>query len=1790
MNKESINVLKGMFKQASAKQQPEGTWSFALNALFGSWEGDSASITNELGNSTCVIMDDDEGLIYTLIGVSLLPNNRFLLFFTTDSVDVIGIHNPMDCSFEILVKTECLGFKRHRQLNTRNRIISNCGTIVYFTDGITTYKSINIDSLEQYLAVDMNGNPAVDLADANTVLNYPNAWDCVKFNHFMSYTPGCIEVDIIRNGGGEIKAGAHEFAIRYLDENLNATNWSPLHYPIFIYNENVNSNVADGEATGTITDKSIKFNIVDLDITFQFVQLSIASSVNGLGTVDEVYILDKIPVMVNAGVGSAEYTFYGINPASHTLSTLADITVPSIPFVGVVAHEIIDNRLLLANVGNFDQDWATLQRATLMGKTKWRMYHDYVLDPVANDSNGRVLSDTNSEIIFEGKTFMRDEIYALGVVYLFDDGSESPVLHLPGRPIDVDFDGNDLTTTATGVMSAENEHNTRGNNPTANEWDSHVLQILYDAEMTLGAEDDYVAYSNVQHMLDTIGGCNLTPETAASFTTTFTLSAGPSPALFTLTFADPNDRAIVRITTQGVRTNYGAESVFKFLTSGDNTLSVPFGSSATEILTIEIFYYDDSTGLGYHELTGGGPLTDFNTGLAIPIYFNKCVYKTPTTDCNEVERWKVHNTFVVESDTGKNEFEGYMGFYENRASIYPSVKDCNGVGIFDASGLLRADLVTPGVDMTGDFIRHHRMPDCGGHAGSFGHYHNMMGLTHREWVDEIDDIEGGVGDLSRKVRLNKVGLIVDMEDVYLNIPTELKNKIKGHYIVYGERTNQNKTIIDKGYMWRNQNKATFWQDALESGYGNYYGLWSFYRSVGLPYSYDDCVLGLTDTGRIKPENYANANGYRADFAFTSSIPTYMNYGYDAELVATLGIAAPKSSVHGKEYNLTEYVSPSTVFNKTTPTGDYIKIECPIVSYHPSGPIIDYNSSERELEVVQVEDLNLGTGCPSGVHTRENWFDTSMHASFNNVASHVIQYTASAATGNPMDPKQLSYLGFHRKMLGAAIIGNNSEGSASQFTVPTTLNTGSYGQVSSFYQVAQPFPLPLSPGLTHFGDIMAGMDDPLGTSNNWTQQDAQDQIAGFGMSNFYVAIKNHKDVFGSLEDITYFKVNPCYIHRLQSDGVTPTDFTQELIKGGDTFITKMRAVKTWSKMSGEGDKFTRVKAVACSLEGFVESDKVNCSLAHSSVPESNYPLKYMSRFVYLSIGRAGDSFNKDTLWDGSGVDFTSDTSMSDAGYGFREFKFQMNKDFSKGLTENVNFPLSDTYDYCNNCGGREPNSIYYSIKGFAENQTDNFKTILANQRFSIPSESGPITNLFLEKDQLYAHTPKALFSVQTRPQQLNSDAATVFVGTGEIGSIPPQRLISVQYGYGGSIDPFATIGTQYGTFFVDSEAGRVFLFGKGLNEISQAGMEQWFFDYLPLEFDKQFYNLTGQTYPVKGTSADNSVGFQAVFDPRMNRIILHKKDYLFRDAKDNGDPITINSVIYDSILDLPLLTSGVDPADNEIHIVMDEYNYVTFYNWDGNVYNTINLNNGEWVANKGWTLSYTLDENFWVSFHSYQPNFMYNDGKHFYSFINNILATETITWKHNGEFQTYYGTKYDHILDMIIDGSPNTEQVYYNCQFVGESGLYNTPREYYNKIEDVTFDRMYSYNSKQCSSLRALVVKESNLYQDVTLPMTQTLIDRTDNFWRFSRFRDEVVDRTLPFFTSRWENLQSYYDLNGQGFIDRVLDPLIVDNTKSIYQQSRFRDKYFGTRLFFNPEGNYKIRTEILSFLSNLSSR
>jgi hypothetical protein len=93
------------------------------------------------------------------------------------------------------------------------------------------------------------------------------------------------------------------------------------------------------------------------------------------------------------------------------------------------------------------------------------MYKDYEKDEGRNFTS--IFEDTatkNAEVIFDGKTLMRDEIYSLGVVFVLSDGSESPVFHIPGRPKDLEYSTNTNLTTIANANS-RNSHISRGSVP-----------------------------------------------------------------------------------------------------------------------------------------------------------------------------------------------------------------------------------------------------------------------------------------------------------------------------------------------------------------------------------------------------------------------------------------------------------------------------------------------------------------------------------------------------------------------------------------------------------------------------------------------------------------------------------------------------------------------------------------------------------------------------------------------------------------------------------------------------------------------------------------------------------------------------------------------------------------------------------------------------------------------------------------------------------------------------------------------------------------------------------------------------------------------------------------------------------------------------------------------------------------------------------------------------------------------------------------------------------------------------
>jgi len=203
------------------------------------------------------------------------------------------------------------------------------------------------------------------------------------------------------------------------------------------------------------------------------------------------------------------------------------------------------------------------------------------------------------------------------------------------------------------------------------------------------------------------------------------------------------------------------------------------------------------------------------------------------------------------------------------------------------------------------------------------------------------------------------------------------------------------------------------------------------------------------------------------------------------------------------------------------------------------------------------------------------------------------------------------------------------------------------------------------------------------------------------------------------------------------------------------------------------------------------------------------------------------------------------------YGINETKeyYAYNKDLNRLFMGKTYFPLPANWNYCEDCSARFPNRIIWSAASFSEDKSDFFQTYLANNFTSVGTS--PITALNYSSGRLLVRTTKSMFVMAPNPQEINTDVSTLYIGTGDFLSIPPQEIRKIDYGFAGGRGTKDFIATEYGFVSVDDRTGQVYLFGEGMQELTDinSGCNQWFKEYLPtitghilLGYDPQFKRL------------------------------------------------------------------------------------------------------------------------------------------------------------------------------------------------------------------------------------------------------------------------------------------------------------------------------------------------------------
>lgn len=423
--KEAQKHYKGVYTDCSPQEQPPGTLRYALNTTNGTVDGDESIATNEMGFSFCGQISEG---FYPISNV-YKGDDSFIVFSVNPETGVseIGFTDKF-CNYTPKITSACLGFDIGHQIDATYRLRRGCEDTVYFANGkLNPLRYVNFAKLSDYYTEDYK----VFLQTHTPEDPYPGEkWDCNKFRIVRSYKIPCIKsADVI--SGGKNRSGTYNFSIRLLDADFNPTPWIYSSQPVYIYADNTNlpynqitgSSNADVDelAGGLDTNKAVELILDNLDIQYPYYQVAISMATNGNGEVNKVVV--SPPNNINRNI----FIFDGLL-SGYTEIAQEELLVKRTDLEYAEHIEQLENRLIAAKITGKQINWCDFQKSASKIATA------YYVETIPTGDPTVIGNDKNPMTPFEKMGYPADEAFAVGIVYVFDDGFESPSLHIPGRP------------------------------------------------------------------------------------------------------------------------------------------------------------------------------------------------------------------------------------------------------------------------------------------------------------------------------------------------------------------------------------------------------------------------------------------------------------------------------------------------------------------------------------------------------------------------------------------------------------------------------------------------------------------------------------------------------------------------------------------------------------------------------------------------------------------------------------------------------------------------------------------------------------------------------------------------------------------------------------------------------------------------------------------------------------------------------------------------------------------------------------------------------------------------------------------------------------------------------------------------------------------------------------------------------------------------------------------------------------------------------------------------------------
>lgn len=364
--------------------QKSGSWRGGRNALVSEQFG---AITNEPGFD--LLIDNLPG---TNIGDITLDSNLVAFFQVNGDNSEIYIGNLTTGTYQLITSNTEFGFDLAFPITGEYYRNSKGEIVIAFTDN--------------------HNSPRV----MNTVTDYGDAIDKLTRIYLKYQVPILSDYNLL-DTGGSLLTGAYYITTAYVSTDGAQSEFTPALGPFYV-TDNIRSEIGDkydGAKAGVVTSKSLSITLTNVDLDYKYLIIGLVSKIDGIVTAKQVKKIVISSDTVNTVILGSE---------NEAVIAIEEITIGPDVYNKVKSMTQVNNQLIMADLSK--EDAVAYQLMALDIKVN---YGYTVMDINATDTTNPKL-DTR-------RGFAHNEVYALYIHLIKEDGTVTKGFHLPGRPVAV---------------------------------------------------------------------------------------------------------------------------------------------------------------------------------------------------------------------------------------------------------------------------------------------------------------------------------------------------------------------------------------------------------------------------------------------------------------------------------------------------------------------------------------------------------------------------------------------------------------------------------------------------------------------------------------------------------------------------------------------------------------------------------------------------------------------------------------------------------------------------------------------------------------------------------------------------------------------------------------------------------------------------------------------------------------------------------------------------------------------------------------------------------------------------------------------------------------------------------------------------------------------------------------------------------------------------------------------------------------------------------------------------------